>query len=187
METSQPKSSYNNAFLSILLVLCVFYIGASAVRGCNRDKELATLKAESVADKARIDSLDEKLLNFRAAATDDGSSSKNKAKGNSKLAQEQQSLLFGSEIGDKGAYFEVQIGAFQFFDLRKYRPGFVGGMKEEYDQDLDKYTIAKFRSYAEAESFKRDMIRLGIDDAWIVGKINGKRTDINAVIKASKK
>lgn len=190
METSQPKpsSSYNSAFLSMLLVLCIIYIGASTIRGCSRDKELDMLKKESKSYSSVLDSLQKALLNAQKALSDNSNNGgQNKGKNSNKNASTEQPLLFGSEIGDKGAYFEVQIGAFQFFDLRKYRPGFIGGMKEEYDQDLDKYTIAKFRNYTEADAFKRDMVRLGIDDAWIVGKIDGKRTDINTVMKAAKK
>ncbi len=185
IENNRP--SPKGLLFPILLLLCIAYIIASGIRGCSRERELTRLQNESLGYDGNLSQLYAEIDSLKIALSDAyekanvTASGKKTSNGN---RAEQPPVLFGSDISDKGTHFEVQIGAFQFFDLHKYRTGFSGSFKEEHDTDeLDKYVIAKFRKYAEADAFKRDIIRLGIDDAWIVAKKDGKRVDINTVLK----
>jgi hypothetical protein len=89
--------------------------------------------------------------------------------------------IVGGNITDEGLHYEVQIGAFKYFNLHKYQQGFDHLKNEEAD-GFDKYTLAKFRSYRESEDFKKDIQRMGIKDAFIVAKLDGKRIDIKQAL-----
>lgn len=184
MTQPTPPPPRGSIVLPILLGLCVIYIFFSNFFGCARARELKQLKNANQQNEQYINRLHMQLDSLSAllgSSYDNSQSAKNASKTS---ASGEPSVLFGADINDKGTHFEVQIGAFQFFDLHKYRPGFNQSFREEHDKDeLDKYTIAKFRSYAEAQSFRNDIIRLGIDDAWIVAKVDGKRVDINSVLR----
>ncbi|OWY18934.1 hypothetical protein C7N43_26150 [Sphingobacteriales bacterium UPWRP_1] len=93
--------------------------------------------------------------------------------------------IVGGNITDEGLHYEVQIGAFKYFNLHKYQQGFDHLKNEELD-GLDKYTLAKFLNYSESEAFKKDIQRMGIKDAFIVAKLDGKRIDIKQALKLEK-
>jgi len=76
-----------------------------------------------------------------------------------------------------GVFFEVQIGAFEHFDLEKYREG-LAKLNIDYSGELDQYTMGKFRDLDLAKDFVRDIRRMGIKDAFIVAKIDGKRVTV---------
>ncbi len=76
-----------------------------------------------------------------------------------------------------GVFYEVQIGAFQNFNLNAYKDELVKMNIEEADT-LDRFTIGKFRDFEQAQAFKRDIARLGIEDAFIVAKIDGVRVPV---------
>lgn len=187
MNTPNEVASKSLLF-PILLLLCTLYIIVAGIRGCSIERELNNLKLAKKtyddslnASYSKIDSLQFLLNEWQNTVV---SGKNGKTKGNNNANNANPPVLFGGDISNKGTHFEVQIGAFQFFDLHKYRKDFNKGFQEVHDTDeLDKYVLAKFRLRSEAEAFKRDMIRLGIDDAWIVTKKDGKRVDINSVIK----
>lgn len=84
-----------------------------------------------------------------------------------------------------GVFFEVQIGAFRSFDLNRYQDALEN--LRSYQQDsMNKYVIGKFRSYSTAKAFQKDIVRMGIQDAFIVGKINGQRVEVGEAIKTAK-
>lgn len=76
-----------------------------------------------------------------------------------------------------GTFYEVQIGAFQEFNLDKYMEEFAN-LKGEVHNGMDKYTLAKFRSKAKAQRFRNDIKKMGIQDAFIVKKRDGERVDM---------
>jgi hypothetical protein len=85
-----------------------------------------------------------------------------------------------------GVFFEVQIGAFQHFDLSSYGEALMKFRVETKDE-LHKYTLGKFRKLDMAEAFRKDMERLGIKDAFVVAKINGERVSIRQAIEKQQK
>ena len=86
----------------------------------------------------------------------------------------------------EGVFFEVQIGAFEHFNLDQYVQELARLKKEEIDV-MDKYTLGKFRDFKNAQAFNDDIKKMGIADAFIVGKINGQRVELNDAVKESKK
>ncbi len=84
-----------------------------------------------------------------------------------------------------GVFFEVQIGAFEHFDLKEYEQN-LGSLKIDTMQYMNKYTLGKFRELNNALAFEKDIERLGITDAFIVAKINGERVEVKEAINAQK-
>ncbi|WPP48995.1 hypothetical protein [Catalinimonas niigatensis] len=76
-----------------------------------------------------------------------------------------------------GVFFEVQIGAFENFNLEKYREG-LAKLNIDYSGQIDQYTLGKFRDLGMAQDFARDIRKMGIQDAFIVAKVDGKRVTV---------
>lgn len=89
----------------------------------------------------------------------------------------------GPVIGDDGVVFKVQIGAFRNKDLSKYfenNENFGG----ETDADgIQKITLGKFRDYWEADTFKKYLREMGVNDAWIVPYKDGTRVAMKDVLE----
>jgi hypothetical protein len=86
----------------------------------------------------------------------------------------------------EGVFFEVQIGAFEHFNMEQYMQELARLKKEQVDL-MNKYTLGRFRSFKTAQEFNNDIKKMGIADAFIVGKIDGQRVDLQEAVKASKK
>lgn len=83
----------------------------------------------------------------------------------------------------KGVVFKVQIGAFKKKNLAKYfenNPNFGGEAK---DNEPQKLTIGIFRDYWEADTFKKYMREMGVNDSWIVPYQDGQRVEIKDVLE----
>jgi DNA repair exonuclease SbcCD ATPase subunit len=89
----------------------------------------------------------------------------------------------GSAIGDDGVVFKVQIGAFRNKDLSKYfenNENFGG----ETDADgIQRITLGKFRDYWQADTFKKYLREMGVNDAWIVPYKDGTRVAMKDVLE----
>lgn len=80
-----------------------------------------------------------------------------------------------------GVFFEVQIGAFESFDLDDYKEDLVKMNIDKTDQ-VDQYTLGKFRSLERALAFRQDVRRMGVQDAFVVAKIDGERVTIREAL-----
>lgn len=90
----------------------------------------------------------------------------------------------GNKERTEGVWYEVQIGAFKDFNLDQYKDSLVN-MKIDANS-LKRLTLGSFDKYAQASKFKKDIRRMGIRDAFIIGKINGERVKIKQAISAEK-
>lgn len=70
--------------------------------------------------------------------------------------------------------FYVQIGAYKLFNINHYFEG-IRCMNVALDDDMNKYIIGSFNGLAEAENFRNDIRKMGIEDAWVVPMLNGER------------
>jgi len=95
-------------------------------------------------------------------------------------------ILVENSDKQEGVFFEVQIGAFEHFNLEQYKTQ-LAQLRHESVNQLDKYTLGRFRNYKMAQAFKKDIEKMGIQGSFIVGKINGQRVEITEAVKASKK
>jgi cell division protein FtsB len=73
-----------------------------------------------------------------------------------------------------GLAFFVQMGAYEVFNINHYFEG-IKCMNVQINDDLNKYVIGSFADPVQAESFKTDVQKLGIEDAWVVPILDGKR------------
>ncbi len=76
-----------------------------------------------------------------------------------------------------GTYFEVQIGAFKSFDPERYKEN-TTNVEFHMDQGMRKITLGKFTEANAARAFRRDLVRLGLDDAFILKKRDGERLGV---------
>ena len=88
----------------------------------------------------------------------------------------------GKDTDQIGIYFEVQIGAFRFFNLNEYLKETCIHINHDEEDDLNKYTLVRFRSYEGATNFKQDIQVMGIEDAFIVAKKDSKRISIDEAL-----
>lgn len=86
----------------------------------------------------------------------------------------------------EGVFFEVQIGAFEYFDLSQYNESIIR-LRNGKHEGLNKYLLGRFIDYNEAIKFKKDIKTMGVKDAFIVGYVDGERVEINVAKKAAKK
>ncbi len=100
-----------------------------------------------------------------------------------KAQQDAAAQPTGSSFSDEGVVFKVQIGAFRNKDLSKYfdnNPNFSG----EKDEDgVQKITLGRFKDYWEADTFKKYLREMGVNDAWIVPYKDGKRVEMKDVLE----
>jgi hypothetical protein len=74
-----------------------------------------------------------------------------------------------------GTVYEVQIGTFEHYSLKHYDAVF-NNLHEERVGKLTKLTLGRFSSQKEADAFRKDMVKLGVKHAWVVKKVDGKRS-----------
>jgi hypothetical protein len=100
-----------------------------------------------------------------------------------KAQQDAAAQPAGPAISDEGVVFKVQIGAFRNKDLSKYfdnNPNFSG----EKDEDgVQKITLGRFKDYWEADTFKKYLREMGVNDAWIVPYKDGTRVEMKDVLE----
>jgi hypothetical protein len=77
----------------------------------------------------------------------------------------------------RGLVYRVQVGAYERFDMTRYNAE-GGNFSAETADNLNKYLMGRFRSYANAQAFRDDVRRLGIRDAFVVAYNDGTRISI---------
>jgi len=89
----------------------------------------------------------------------------------------------GSTVSEEGVVFKVQIGAFRNKDLSKYFENHENFGGEVTDDGVQKITLGIFRDYWEADTFKKYLREMGVNDAWIVPYKDGTRVDMKDVLE----
>jgi len=91
-----------------------------------------------------------------------------------------------AEMGIRtGLIYGVQIGAFVFYEMDN-PPADAQDVIVERADGFNKYVIGSFRTYEEAGSFRDELRKMGVKDAWIVPYIDGVRANMdeaNAYLK----
>jgi hypothetical protein len=93
------------------------------------------------------------------------------------MAQDKPRRLKPVEVDEEpltGTVYEVQIGTIENYDLKKYNAIF-NNLHEEKEGKLTKLTLGRFQTLSQANAFRKDMLKLGLKDAWVVKKVNGER------------
>ena len=81
--------------------------------------------------------------------------------------------------------FEVQVGAFEHFDISAYADELIR-FKEINSNGVYKYVLGQFSRYEDAESFLQDIKKMGLKDAFIAGIVNGERSTVSSAKVAAK-
>ena len=144
--------------------------------------ENAALKSETSGYKRQISSLEGKLKekdNQIASMTQSMRTMESEL-----LAAKEQmpTRPAGPSYDDSGVIFKVQIGAFRNKDLSKYfynTENFSG----ETDDGVQKITLGRFSDYWEADTFKKYLREMGVNDAWIVPYKDGVRVAMKDVLE----
>ncbi len=74
-----------------------------------------------------------------------------------------------------GLVYRVQVGAYVHFDMNQHLEHTDKTFEGENQDGMNKYMMGNFRDMTNAEAFRDDVRKLGIDDAWIVPYIDGTR------------
>ncbi len=86
-------------------------------------------------------------------------------------------------VNEDGILFKVQIGAFRNKDLSKYFDNNENFGGETEADGVQKITLGKFRDYWEADTFKKYLREMGVNDAWIVPYKDGTRVAMKDVLE----
>lgn len=70
--------------------------------------------------------------------------------------------------------YTVQIGASQNDPFLLFSKNLMNFNKTK-SKDYNLYSLGNFETKDEAEAFRKEIVKLGIDDAWVVAYENGKR------------
>jgi hypothetical protein len=82
-----------------------------------------------------------------------------------------------------GVFFEVQIGTFSDFNLDQYNKNLANLRQEKYNEQ-SKFLLGRFRSFKQALLFESDLKRMGINSAFIVGRIDDRIVTYKEAIEA---
>ena len=154
--------------------------------------ENESLKSSVASLNSQVDNLKGQLANKNAeiaAAQAEAQEAKAIAKAQQERAQEMMANAKSMQnnqpnaMDESGAWFKVQVGAFENIDMSEYfknNPNFSGETTEEGYQRI---TLGRFRDYWEADRFKKVLRQMGVKEAWIVPYKDGTRVPLKDVLE----
>lgn len=85
----------------------------------------------------------------------------------------------------EGLTFKVQIGAYRKPKNFKYNHlnNFGKAKIQDYPDGITRFTMKEFKTLAEAEKFRQQVIKKGTKDAWVTGWYNNERKLLQDLIK----
>ena len=95
----------------------------------------------------------------------------------------QTAAVSAAPVSEDGVVFKVQIGAFRNKDLSKYFDNNENFGGETDSDGVQKITLGMFRDYWEADTFKKYLREMGVNDAWIVPYKDGTRVAMKDVLE----
>jgi len=140
--------------------------------------QLSSIQASMGEKDAKIAELTEQNRKMEAQVN-----AAKKAIAKAKQEASTQPAASGPVIGEDGVVFKVQIGAFRNKDLSKYFENNENFGGETDGDGVQKITLGKFRDYWEADTFKKYLREMGVNDAWIVPYKDGTRVAMKDVLE----
>jgi len=146
--------------------------------------ELSSVQGQLSSIQARLSEKDAKIAEMTQQLRE-SEAKVNQAQRAIAQAQEQTQSTQNtkSTVSEAGVVFKVQIGAFRNKDLSKYfdnNENFGGEMGQD---GVQKITLGIFRDYWEADTFKKYLREMGVNDAWIVPYKDGVRVEMKDVLE----
>ena len=83
----------------------------------------------------------------------------------------------------EGVTYQVQLGAFKKFSIAMHSDEFND--LTAYSNGYNKYALGKFATYADANTFKNDLKKLGFKKAFLVSFYNNEQIDIRKALELS--
>ncbi|MDX2250185.1 MAG: hypothetical protein SF052_25605 [Bacteroidia bacterium] len=97
-----------------------------------------------------------------------------------KLEKAYQAQKTVNDLGiQAGLTYRVQIGAYVFYEMNNPPEQAGGDFVAERADGFNKYVIGSFRVYDEAQSFRDELRKMGMKDAWVVPYLDGVRVTID--------
>lgn len=147
------------------------------------NSQLASLQSE-LGDKD--DLVTQAQARIRQLEGDVSSAKAAQRKAEVELANAASMPVVNTETGSKtiaGVVFKVQIGAFRNKDLSKYFENNENFGGETDGDGTQKITLGVFKDYWEADTFKKYLREMGVNDAWIVSYKDGTRVPLKDVLE----
>ena len=82
-----------------------------------------------------------------------------------------------------GMFFEVQIGSFTDFNLDQYNKN-LANISQEKHNGTSKFLLGRFGSFKKTLVFESDLKRMGINSAFIVGRIDDQIVTYKEALEA---
>ncbi len=99
-------------------------------------------------------------------------------------AKSQAASASGGAAVMSGYSFRVQIGSYKNLDISAKMTQGSNTFAEKTADGLNRYTIGQYRTYEECESFRGDIVKMGIRDAIVVGYKDGQRISVTEARQA---
>lgn len=100
--------------------------------------------------------------------------------------QTENDILSENYNPPQGVFFEVQLGNFNDFNIDKYNEN-LANLRQERHDNKTKLLLGRFRSFKKALVFERDLKRMGIVNAFIVGRIDERIVTYKEALDAIEK
>ena len=83
----------------------------------------------------------------------------------------------------QGIYFEVQLGIFKHYDLSAFEREMVH-LRQENAEGHQIILLGRFRDIQKAETFQKELLKLGLKTTYLAGRINGQFVTKDEAISA---
>jgi cell division protein FtsN len=156
-------------------------------------EELKAMTEENESLKSSVTSLNSQVENLKAQLTDKNSQltslkaevqeAEARAMAAVQRAESSSKQPKPTALDESGAWFKVQVGAFENINMSEYfknNPNFSGETTEE---GLQRITLGRFRDYWEADTFKKVLRQMGVKEAWIVPYKEGVRVPLKELLE----
>jgi hypothetical protein len=160
-DTNQTNSSWSTTQIAIVAILGGLVLALGVLQGIQFTQP--DYKAQVRVQKRNLDTMAAEIEQLRQL--------------NGRLVEQ-----LGEELP---IGFEVQIGAFEYYDIAASDAELVRMSRIE-NAGFNKYILGRFSYFEDAEAFLADVHQLGVQDAFIAGLVDGKRTSVEEAKKAAK-
>ncbi|PWE01159.1 hypothetical protein [Marinilabilia rubra] len=85
------------------------------------------------------------------------------------------------KIPSDGILFSVQIGAYLGKDLNEFNKNMLS-LHQHSSSGINQFTLGIFPEYEQAKRFRKEVLTLGLKDAYIIAIKNGKRLNVEEAL-----
>lgn len=200
-----------NLVLIITLIFCVSAVHVATAQLTKKEKkewkkklkkttpeQFKRMTEENAALKSEVSSIQGQLSSLQAASGEKDAKIAELTEENNKMEAQvnaakraiakakqeaAEAQTTAATMSEDGVVFKVQIGAFRNKDLSKYFDNNENFGGETDSDGVQKITLGMFRDYWEADTFKKYLREMGVNDAWIVPYKDGTRVAMKDVLE----